>query len=107
MNYAPQGQVKPVVKAGEFPFAAAYLEHGHIYGQCNGLIEAGGELRWVYDSDPKKIEAFLGKFPHTRVARSFEEILDDQLPDEISFLHIDRFHRIIHHALQHTYPEEQ
>jgi predicted dehydrogenase len=77
MNYAPQGQVKPVVKPGEFAFAAAYLEHGHIYGQCNGLIEAGAELRWVYDSDPKKIEAFLSKFPGTRVARSFDEILSD------------------------------
>jgi predicted dehydrogenase len=77
MNYAPQGQVKPVVKAGEFIFAAAYLEHGHIYGQCNGLLEAGAQLRWVYDADPKKIDAFLGKYPHTRVARSFDEILND------------------------------
>lgn len=77
MNYAPQGQVKPVVKRGEFAFAAAYLEHGHIYGQCNGLLEAGAELRWVYDSDPKKVEAFLSKFPQTRVARSFDEILSD------------------------------
>ena len=77
MNYAPQGEVKPVVKPGEFAFAAAYLEHGHIYGQCNGLVEAGAELRWVYDPDPKKIEAFLGKFPHVRVARSFDEILAD------------------------------
>ena len=77
MNYAPQGQVKPVVSPGEFVFAAAYLEHGHIYGQCNGLIEAGGQLRWVYDADPKKVEAFLGKYPHTRVARSFDEILND------------------------------
>ena len=77
MNYAPQGAVEAVVKPGEFPFAAAYLEHGHIYGQCNGLVEAGAELRWVYDADPKKVEAFLAKFPHVRVARSFDEILAD------------------------------
>jgi predicted dehydrogenase len=77
MNYAPQGQVKAVVKPGEFPFAAAYLEHGHIYGQCNGLIEAGAQLRWVYDADPKKVEAFLSKFPQTKVARTFDEILAD------------------------------
>jgi hypothetical protein len=43
MNYAPQGKPRPVVKAGEFIFAAAHLDHGHIYGQCNGLLEAGGE----------------------------------------------------------------
>ena len=78
MNYAPQGKAKPVVKPGEFVFAAAYLEHGHIYGQCNGLIEAGAELRWVYDADPKKVEAFLAKYPKTRVARSFDEILADR-----------------------------
>ena len=45
MNYAPQGKPSPVVKPGEFAFAAAHLDHGHIYGQCNGLLEAGGELR--------------------------------------------------------------
>ena len=77
MNYAPQGKSQPVVKPGEFAFAAAYLEHGHIYGQCNGLIEAGAELKWVHDADPKKVEAFRAKFPAVRVARSFDEILSD------------------------------
>ena len=77
LNYAPQGDVRPVVNPGEFAFAAAYLEHGHIYGQCNGLIEAGAELRWVYDADPKKVETFLAKFPQVKVARSFDEILSD------------------------------
>src|SRR4051812_27505493 len=77
MNYAPQGKPSPVVKPGEFVFAAAYLEHGHIYGQCNGLIEAGAELKWVYDADEKKVSAFLAKFPQARVAKSFDEILQD------------------------------
>jgi predicted dehydrogenase len=77
MTYAPVGKPTPVVKPGEFVFAAAHLDHGHIYGQCNGLIEAGAELKWVYDPDPKKVEAFVGKFPHVKVARSFDEILDD------------------------------
>lgn len=77
MSYAPQGRPAPVVAPGEFSFAAAFLEHGHIYGQCNGLTEAGAQLRWVYDPDPAKVAAFLAKFPGTRVARSFNEILDD------------------------------
>ena len=50
MNYAPQGKPAPVVQKGEFVFAAAHLDHGHIYGQCNGLIEAGADLKWVYES---------------------------------------------------------
>ncbi|HEY0968658.1 MAG TPA: Gfo/Idh/MocA family oxidoreductase [Opitutaceae bacterium] len=77
MNYAPQGKPQPVVKPGEFVFAAAYLEHGHIYGQCNGLLEAGGVLKWVYDADPAKVEAFRAKYPQVQVARSYDEILAD------------------------------
>ena len=77
MNYAPQGKPSPVVQPGEFVFAAAHLDHGHIYGQCNGLLEAGAQLKWVYDPDPKKIEAFVAKYPQTRVARSLDEILAD------------------------------
>jgi predicted dehydrogenase len=77
MNYAPQGKPCPVVQPGEFIFAAAFLEHGHIYGQCNGLLEAGATLKWVYDADPKKVEAFRVKYPAVQVARSFEEILAD------------------------------
>ncbi len=58
MMYAPKGKAKPVVKKGEFPFAAMRLDHGHIYGMCNGLTEAGGDLRLVYDPDPAKVKAF-------------------------------------------------
>jgi predicted dehydrogenase len=77
-NYAPQGKPSPVVKPGEFIFAAAHLEHGHIYGQCNGLLEAGAELKWVYDPDPKKVEAFTAKYPQVKIARSLDEILADK-----------------------------
>ncbi len=77
MNYAPQGKPNPVVQPGEFAFAAAHLDHGHIHGQCNGLVEAGAMLKTVYDPDPQKVAAFVQKFPGTRVARSIDEILDD------------------------------
>ncbi|MEZ5276734.1 MAG: Gfo/Idh/MocA family oxidoreductase [Opitutaceae bacterium] len=77
MNYAPKGKPSPVVKPGEFPFAAVHLEHGHIYGQCNGLVEAGGTLKWVFDPDPAKVDAFRKAFPQVRVAESLEQVLDD------------------------------
>lgn len=77
MSYAPQGKPSPVVRAGEFTIAAAHLDHGHIYGQCNGLLEAGAELKWVYDPDDKKVAAFTAKYPQARVARSLDEILAD------------------------------
>ena len=78
MNYAPKGKPNPVVKEGEFPFAAMALDHGHINGQCNGLIEAGGTLTKVWDPDPKKVAAMLEKHPGAKAAQSKQEILDDE-----------------------------
>jgi predicted dehydrogenase len=77
MNYAPEGKAAPVCKPGDFPFAAVHLDHGHIYGQCNGLVEAGGTLSWVYDPDPARVAAFQKKFPQARAAPSLEAVLDD------------------------------
>lgn len=77
MNYAPKGKAAPIVGPGEFVIAAVALEHGHIYGMCNGLTEAGATLKWVYDPDPKKVEAFLQKFPQAKAAQSEEEVLAD------------------------------
>lgn len=77
MNYAPKGKPRPVVKPGEFMIAAAALDHGHIYGMCNGLTEAGATLKYVYDPDPKKVEAFLQQFPQAQVAESLDQILSD------------------------------
>jgi predicted dehydrogenase len=76
-SYAPKGKPNPVVKPGEFLFAAAHLDHGHIYGQCNGLTEAGATLAAVYDPDPKKVAEFLAKFPGTKVVPSLDAILAD------------------------------
>ncbi|CRZ34847.1 putative dehydrogenase [Herbinix hemicellulosilytica] len=77
MNYAPKGKPSPVVKPGEFCIAAIALDHGHIYGMCNGLTEAGATLKWVYDPDPEKVKRFTAAFPEVKVASSEEEILND------------------------------
>ena len=77
MTYAPKGKPQPVVKPGEFVFSAVRLDHGHIYGMCNGLTEAGATLKYVWDPDPAKVAAFLKAFPQARAARSEEEALAD------------------------------
>ncbi|MEC0373615.1 Gfo/Idh/MocA family protein [Paenibacillus chibensis] len=77
MNYAPQGKPNPVVKPGEFIFAAAALDHGHIQGMSQGLIEAGASMKWVFDPDRAKAEAFAAHFPGAAVADSLEQILED------------------------------
>lgn len=83
MNYAPEGRPSPVVQKGEFPFAAVALDHGHIFGQCKGLTEAGGELRYVYDPDPEKVDKFRGIFPQAEPVPNLDEILGS---DEIKLV---------------------
>lgn len=76
-TYAPAPVPAPVVEAGEFVFAAIGLDHGHIYGMCEGLIGAGATLKWVYDSDEQRVARFRERFPYVRVARAEADILDD------------------------------
>ena len=61
----------------DFVFAAAHLEHDHIFGMCAGLCGAGARLKWVYDRDRAKVRALRERFPGARVAREFDEILGD------------------------------
>ena len=77
MNYAPKGKPNPVVKPGQFTFAAIGLDHGHIGGMCNGLIEAGAELKWIYDPDPVKLNRYLEMYPQAKAARSEDEVFMD------------------------------
>jgi predicted dehydrogenase len=77
MTYAPSGRPKPVCSPGDFVFAAVGLDHGHIYGMCNGLIEAGGQLRWVYDTDPAKVAEFRRRYADPQAAPSEEAVLAD------------------------------
>lgn len=77
MNYAPRGKPAPACEPGELVFAAVGLDHGHIYGICNGLSEAGASLSLVWDPDPAKVEALLDRYPSARAASSEQEVLDD------------------------------
>lgn len=78
MFYAPKGKPSKVCEPGEFIFAAIGLDHGHIYGMSNGLIEAGGQLKWVYDPDPIKVKRFCDTYPRVKAARSEDEVLSDR-----------------------------
>ena len=75
--YAPRPKPQPVVKPGEFVFASAHFDHGHITGQTSALIAAGATLKWAYEPDPKKLADFRKRFPQAKVARSLDEILAD------------------------------
>ena len=87
-SYAPTGKPGPVVKKGEFLFAAMHLNHAHIHDMCMRLIEAGAVLRFVYDPDPQKLKAFVESFPEVTVADSEEQILEDREIRLIAAAHI-------------------
>lgn len=88
MTYAPKGKPAPVVKPGEFIFSAAHLDHGHIYGMTNALLEAGGTLKYVYDPDPNKVAQFVKTYPQVQVALSEQQVLDDKETHMICGAHI-------------------
>ncbi len=75
-TYAPKGKAAAVCRPGEFPVGVIGLDHGHIYGMCNGLSEAGAEIAYVYDPDPEKVEQFLAAFPGAKPCGSREEVLE-------------------------------
>lgn len=76
-DYAPTAEAEKVVEPGQFIFSSAFLDHGHIYGQTNGLKDSGATLKWVYDPDPEKVSAFVEKNPGVQVAGSYDQILND------------------------------
>jgi predicted dehydrogenase len=85
MNYAPQGKPAPVLRDGEsFTLAVAAMDHGHIHGQVNGLVEAGAKLKYVYDAnDPAKAKAMAEKFGAQHVTE-LQPILDDAAVDMVT-----------------------
>ncbi|MDL2229095.1 Gfo/Idh/MocA family oxidoreductase [Treponema sp. OttesenSCG-928-L16] len=80
MNYAPvsAGKTERAAAPGEFYFSVIGLDHGHIYGMTNGLLESGAEAALVYDPDPEKLASFIERYPAFRRARSEEEVIDDR-----------------------------
>ncbi|AWT59278.1 MAG: scyllo-inositol 2-dehydrogenase (NADP(+)) IolW [Candidatus Moanabacter tarae] len=84
MHYVPEGKTERVVDEGEFIFASAFLDHGHIKGQTKGLIGAGGTLKYVYDKVPDRAAEFSKDFPNVEIVDSFERILDDESIDLVA-----------------------
>jgi predicted dehydrogenase len=76
LNIAPRPEIS--WRAGEFRIAAVGLDHSHIYGMCQGLVEAGASIESVFDPDPAKVEAFQARFPSVRPARSLDEVLESE-----------------------------
>ena len=59
-------------------FAAIGLNHSHINSQVETMIRSGGQLVWFFAKEPDLAAAFAKRFPDAKLARSENEILDDQ-----------------------------
>jgi predicted dehydrogenase len=59
-------------------FAAIGLNHDHIYGQVNALLQAGAEFVSFYAKEPGLAAKFSTTYPQAKLARSAEEILEDE-----------------------------
>jgi len=58
-------------------FAAIGLNHGHIYGQTDILLDAGAQLVSYYAVEPELASAYGKVYPQAACAASAEEILED------------------------------
>jgi predicted dehydrogenase len=78
MHYAPVArELRPVCAPGEFCFAVAHMDHGHIYGMAANLAQAGGTCTKIFEPDLDKAAYMARRFPAARIVGSFAEILQD------------------------------
>jgi predicted dehydrogenase len=65
-------------------FSVIGMNHGHIYGQVQLLLNAGAELVSYYAPEADLQQQFATAFPAARLARSEAEILEDPTIDLIA-----------------------
>ena len=64
-------------KPARIRFSVISINHPHIYGMINAVIEGGGELVSVYAKEPELLAAFSKKYPQAKQVRTPKEILED------------------------------
>ncbi|WP_282162204.1 Gfo/Idh/MocA family protein [Ulvibacterium marinum] len=58
-------------------FSVIGLNHGHIYGMVNSLLDGGGILVAVYAKEQKLLQNFTKRYPQAKIAKSEDEIIED------------------------------
>jgi predicted dehydrogenase len=71
-----EGKEKPA-NAPSVRFAAIGLNHGHINGQVDAAVRGGGELVSFFAKEPELAGPFSKRYPQASLARSAQEILED------------------------------
>jgi predicted dehydrogenase len=73
-----------VTEANPIRFAVIGMDHPHIYGQTQLLLNAGAELVSYYGEDPELQQQFGKAYPQAKLARDADEILEDATIDLIA-----------------------
>lgn len=58
-------------------FSVIGINHGHIYGMVNSLLDGGGNLVAVYAKEPDLLQQFTKRYPDVKIAKSEDEIIED------------------------------
>jgi predicted dehydrogenase len=78
VSTAPRDGEKPI------RFGVIGLNHNHIYGMTDLLLDAGGELDRFFASEPELVAEFERRYPQASRARSADEVLDSSTIDLIA-----------------------
>ncbi|WP_187428603.1 hypothetical protein ROLI_013040 [Roseobacter fucihabitans] len=70
------------MKDNPIRFAAIGLDHRHIYGMSQGMIDAGGEfVAFWSEGDPQPLEGFKKRFPDVARVAGLAQLLEDPTID--------------------------
>ncbi|MCA6500542.1 MAG: Gfo/Idh/MocA family oxidoreductase [Chitinophagaceae bacterium] len=58
-------------------FSVININHNHIYGMVDAVTRGGGLLVAFYAKEPALVAEFSARYPNAKLARSKEEILED------------------------------
>jgi predicted dehydrogenase len=61
----------------EVRFSVIGINHNHIYGQVNLMLQAGAEFVSFFAPEADLVENFAAAFPQAQLAKSADEILED------------------------------
>lgn len=65
------------MKGSRIRFSVIGINHNHIYGQIGAVQRGGGELVSFYAKEPDLAADFAKRYPQAKLARSENEILED------------------------------
>ena len=75
-SYLP-GPPPPPPANPRIRFSVININHNHIYGMVDALTRGGGLLVAFYAKEPALVAEFSARYPNAKLARSKEEILED------------------------------